>query len=41
MSDKPHRDAILSSKSVEMGISYAYVTTSTNGGYFTVDFAAP
>ena len=41
MDDKPHRDAILSTKSTEMGIGYAYLPSSTYGGYFTVDFAKP
>ena len=41
MSDKLHRDAILSTKSSEMGIGYAYVSSSTYGDYFTVDFASP
>lgn len=41
MNDKPHRDAILSTKSTEMGIAYAYLDSSTYGGYFTVDFASP
>jgi uncharacterized protein YkwD len=41
MNDKPHRDAILSTKSTEMGIGYAYLSPSTYGGYFTVDFASP
>ncbi|MGB7873421.1 MAG: NBR1-Ig-like domain-containing protein [Anaerolineales bacterium] len=41
MSDKLHRDAILSNKSAEIGIGYAYVSSSAYGGYFTVDFASP
>lgn len=41
MNDKLHRDAILSTKSSEMGIGYAYLESSTYGGYFTVDFASP
>jgi len=41
MSDKLHRDAILSTQSTEMGIGYAYLSSSTYGGYFTVDFASP
>jgi len=41
MSDKLHRDAILSTRSSEMGIGYAYTDTSAYGGYFTVDFASP
>ncbi|MBN1451549.1 MAG: CAP domain-containing protein, partial [Anaerolineales bacterium] len=41
MNDKLHRDAILSAKSTEMGIGYAYLSSSAHGGYFTVDFASP
>ena len=41
MNDKLHRDAILNTKSSEMGIGYAYLDSSTYGGYFTVDFASP
>ncbi len=41
MNDKPHRDAILGIKYTEMGIGYAYLSSSTYGGYFTVDFASP
>lgn len=41
MNDKLHRDAILSKKSTEMGIGYAYISSSGYGGYFTVDFASP
>jgi len=41
MNDKLHRDAILSTRSSEMGIGYAYLESSTYGGYFTVDFASP
>lgn len=41
MSDKLHRDAILNTKSTEMGIGYAFLSSSTYGGYFTIDFASP
>ena len=41
MNDKLHRDAILSTKSTEMGVGYAYLSSSGYGGYFTVDFASP
>jgi uncharacterized protein YkwD len=41
MSDKLHRDAILSTKATEMGVGYAYLSSSSYGGYFTVDFASP
>lgn len=40
MSDKMHRDAILSNRASEMGIGYAYVSSSAHGGYFTVNFAS-
>jgi uncharacterized protein YkwD len=41
MSDKLHRDAILSIKATEMGIGYAYLESSAYGGYIAVDFASP
>lgn len=41
MEDKPHRDAILGTDAVEMGIGYAYSASSTYGDYYTVDFASP
>ena len=41
MSDTLHRNAILSTKSSEMGVGYAYVSSSSYGGYITVDFASP
>ena len=41
MNDKLHRDAILSTKATEMGIGYAFISSSTYGGYFTVAFASP
>jgi len=41
MNDKLHRDAILNTKSTEMGIGYAYISSSAYGGYFTVAFASP
>jgi uncharacterized protein YkwD len=41
MNDKLHRDAILNTKSTEMGVGYAFLSSSTYGGYFTVDFASP
>jgi uncharacterized protein YkwD len=41
MNDKLHRDAILSTKATEMGVGYAYLSTSSYGGYYTVDFASP
>jgi len=41
MNDKLHRDAILSTKSTEMGVGYAYLSSSAYGGYIAVDFASP
>jgi uncharacterized protein YkwD len=41
ISDTPHREAILNTKWTEMGVGYAYISTSSYGGYFTVDFASP
>jgi uncharacterized protein YkwD len=41
MSDKLHRDAILSTKATEIGVGYAYLESSAYGGYITVDFASP
>lgn len=41
MNDKLHRDAILSTRATEMGIGYAYLSSSTYGGYFAVVFASP
>jgi len=41
MSDKLHRDAILSTKASEIGIGYAYLSSSGYGGYIVVNFASP
>jgi uncharacterized protein YkwD len=41
MNDKLHRDAILSPQVTEVGVGYAYSSSSSYGGYFTVDFASP
>lgn len=41
MSDKLHRDAILSTKATEIGVGYAYLESSVYGGYIAVDFASP
>jgi len=41
MSDNLHRDAILSTKATEIGIGYAYLSSSGYGGYIAVDFASP
>jgi uncharacterized protein YkwD len=35
-----HHDAILDPRNTEMGVGYAYVSNSTYGGYFTVDFGS-
>jgi uncharacterized protein YkwD len=41
MSDKLHRDAILSKRATEIGVGYAYLESSAYGGYIAVDFASP
>jgi len=41
VSDKLHRDAILSTRATEIGVGYAYLESSAYGGYITVDFASP
>jgi len=41
MNDKAHRNAILGTKATQMGVGYAYSTSSAYGSYFTVDFASP
>ena len=41
MNDKIHRDAILNPNVTEMGVGYAYVSTSSFGSYYTVDFGHP
>lgn len=41
MNDQIHRDVILDSGLSEIGIGYAYVGTSTYGGYFSVVFSSP
>ncbi len=41
MNDQLHKDAILDTRITEVGIGYAYLGTSTYGGYFAVDFASP
>ena len=38
MNDKVHRDAILSTKSGEMGVGYAYFSNGSYGDYFVVEF---
>lgn len=41
MSDKIHRDAILNSRSSEMGVGYAYFSNGSYGDYIVVDFGSP
>jgi uncharacterized protein YkwD len=41
MSDQVHRDEILNVSVTEMGVGYAYVQSTSAGGYYTVDFASP
>ncbi len=41
MNDQIHRDEILNPNVTEMGIGYAYASSSSYGGYYTVDFASP
>ena len=41
MNDPPHRAEILHTNRTELGIGFAYLSTSTYGGYFAVDFAIP
>ncbi len=41
MNDQVHRDEILNPNVTEMGVGYAYVADTANGGYYTVDFASP
>ncbi|MCZ2127601.1 MAG: CAP domain-containing protein [Anaerolineales bacterium] len=41
MSDQIHRDAILSVKSAEMGVGYAYFSNGSYGDFIAVDFGSP
>ncbi len=41
MNDQIHRAEILNLNITEMGVGYAYVASTSYGGYYTVDFAAP
>lgn len=41
MTDKLHRDAILSTRATEIGVGYAYLSSSVYGGYIAVNFASP
>ena len=41
MNDQTHREAILSKQVSEIGIGYAYLGSSTYGGYFSVNLASP
>jgi uncharacterized protein YkwD len=38
--DKPHWDVVLNGGSTEIGVGYAYSSTSDYGGYITVDFGS-
>jgi len=41
MNDATHRNEILNSRYIEMGIGYAYSADAAYGGYYTVDFGSP
>lgn len=41
LNDQIHRDAILSAKSTQMGLGYAYFANGSYGDYFVVVFATP
>jgi uncharacterized protein YkwD len=41
LNDPPHRVILLTDKGTDFGAGYADVTTSTLGGYFTLDVGAP
>jgi uncharacterized protein YkwD len=41
MSDQIHRDAILNSRTTEIGVGYAYFSNGSYGDYITVDFGSP
>ena len=41
MHDQVHRNEILNTRYTEMGVGYAYVADTANGGYYTVDFGSP
>lgn len=41
MNSEIHRNNILSTKVTEIGIGYAYLATSSFGGYYTLNFARP
>lgn len=41
LNSQVHRDNILSGKVTEIGIGYAYVSSSEYGGYFTLNFGRP
>ena len=40
MNDTVHRNTILNTSATDMGAGYAYVSSSTYGGYYTVDFGS-
>lgn len=41
MNDQIHRDEILNPYVTELGVGYAYVSGTSAGGYYTVNFASP
>ena len=40
-SDQPHWDIVLNGGITEIGVGYAYYSSSEYGGYITVDFGSP
>jgi uncharacterized protein YkwD len=41
MNSQVHRDNILDSKVIEIGVGYVFVENSSYGGYYTINFAQP
>jgi len=41
LNDPPHRVILLTNKGTDIGAGYAFVASSTLGGYFTIDVGAP
>ena len=39
--DQPHWDVVLNAANTEIGVGYAYYSSSEFGGYITVDFGGP
>jgi uncharacterized protein YkwD len=39
--DQPHWDVVLNAANTEIGVGYAYYSSSEFGGYITVDFGSP